>query len=197
MTNSAITSSRPSHRPRRPAIRAAIGHAPQLSSPYRFPSPRGFPSTPRRPSVYPLSLLRLVLRLEGRLVSIYIELSILAVFVISPRRVLLVGSCSFRLIVRRRYRHINIIPYIHRILVSLYPCIFYIHRIHHIHYIHQSTRHDKPHDDIQASSRRPASRPARLESNERHEARAIATGNEKQATMSQMGDAARPHAPQP
>lgn len=118
----------------------------------------------------------------------YIGLSILAIFVIPSRRALLIGSCSFRLIVRRHYRHINIIPYIHRILVSLYSCIFYIHRIHHIHYIHPSTRHDEPRHNIQASSRRPASRPVRLKSDKRHEARAIATGNEKQATMNQNGE---------
>lgn len=156
-------------------------------------------SKTRRPDHHPMRLVpRLVLsRLVGRLVHIsacpYMPYSLYR-----PVRSCSSGLVRSRLIAQRstqrRYRHTNIIPYIHRILVSLYSCIFYIHRIHHIHYIHQSTRHDEPHADIQTSSRRPASRPVRLESNERHEARAIATENEKQATMSQMGT---PHAHTP
>ena len=152
----AITSSRPSHCPRRPAIRAAIGHAPaavislSLSiAPAVFqarPAGRCLSATHHR------LVSRLVLsRLAERLVHISDCLSMPYSLYRS------VGPCSSglahsRLIARRRYHHIHIIRYIHRILVSLYSCIFYIHRIHHIHYIHSSTRHDEPRLDSQAAA---------------------------------------------
>lgn len=56
-------------------------------------------------------------------------------------------------------------------------------------------RHDEPRPDSQAA-RRPASRPVRLESNERHEKKNDAPpGNKQQATMSQMGDTIRSRYP--
>ena len=200
----ALASSRPSYRPRHPVILTAIRHTHCLFA-YRFPLPGLFTKHATPTVVYPLSHSRLVPRLVlSRLVGRLVHISACPYMPYSLYRP--VRSCSSGLVrsrliaqrsTQRRYRHTNIIPYIHRILVSLYSCIFYIHRIHHIHYIHQSTRHDEPHADIQASSRRPASRPVRLKSNERHEAREIAAGNEKQAMTSQTGDAARLHAPQP
>lgn len=169
----AITSSRPSHCPRRPAIRAAIGHAPAAVISLSLSiAPAVFQARPAGrclSATHSRLVPRLVLsRLAGRLVHISDCLSMPYSLYRS------VGLCSSglarsRLIVRRRYRHINIILYIHRILVFLYPCIFYIYRMHHIHYIHSSTRHDEPRPDSQVA-RRPASRPVRLESNERHEA---------------------------
>lgn len=194
----AITSSRPSHCPRRPAIRAAIGHAPQPSSPYRFSSPRG--SLQARHAGRHLSAITSSSRplVSSYLVSKSVSFLYRLVYqcrirYIVPsgfsRRVLLVSVSSPGVEYDIAIIPILIISYIHRILVSLYSCIFYIYRIHHIHYIHSSTRHDEPRHNIKASTSRPASRPARLESNERHEARAIAARNEKQATMSQMGNA--------
>lgn len=194
----AIVSSRPSYRPRRLVIRVAIGHAPQPSSPYRFPSPRGFPSTPRQSSPIRHSFSS---RSSSRSISSrrasrsYIGSSIHAVFVIPPSRVLLIGSYSPPshhpavehgiAIAQSTLLYISI--YIHRILVSLYLYIFHIHRIHHIHYIHQSTRHDEPHADTQASI--PPSRllvpPPQIGKAAR--GKSDVAGNKKQATMSQTG----------
>lgn len=162
----AITSSRLSHCPRRPAIRAAIGHAPAAVISLSLSiAPAVFQARPAGrclSATHSRLVPRLVLsRLEGRLVSISACLS-------TPYSLYRpVGPCSSglarpRLIARRRICHRNhpilIISYTHRILVSLYPCIFYIYRIHHIHYIHSSTRHDEPRHNIQASTT--ASRPA-------------------------------------
>lgn len=145
---------------------------------------------------------RLVLsRLAGRLVHISDCLS-MPYSLYRP-----VGSCSSglarpRLIARRsaqrRYHPIHIAPP-HIFIVSLYPCIFvsfiYIAYIIFIIYIHRRDMMSRTPIPEQAA-RRHASPSRRLKSNGRHEARAIRPGNEKHATMSQTGDAARTHAPQ-
>lgn len=132
-TQHVLASSRPSYRPRYPAIRNAMRHA----------SP-----------IFVYSLLHLRLVFSSRSISsrrasrLYTSLLAHAVFVMSSRRVLLVGSYSPPshhpavehgiAIAPSALLYISLYPCI---LVSLYLYIFYIHRIHHIHYIHQSTSH--------------------------------------------------------
>lgn len=102
--------------------------------------------------VYSLLHLRLVFSSHSissrRASRLYTSLLAHAVFVMSSRRVLLVGSYSPPshhpavehgiAIAPSALFYISLYPCI---LVSLYLYIFYIHRIHHIHYIHQSTSH--------------------------------------------------------
>lgn len=180
----AIASSRPSHRQRRPVIRTAMRNA--LPICLSLSIVQGFYSnTPRQSSSIRYSSL-ISFSVSSYLVSQGVSFIYRIVY-----------QCRIRYIVQSGLAHrvllaitsspgvehdivigfIFITQYIHRILVFLYPCIFYIHRIHHIHYIHSSTSHDGPRHDNQAT-RRPASRPVRLESNKRHEARAVA--NEEQ-----------------
>ena len=70
---------------------------------------------------------------------------------------------------------IFITQYIHRILIFLYLCIFYIHRIHHIHYIHQSTSHAA----IAKQAAVPPPVPPASNRTRRDEARTIANGEQK------------------
>lgn len=165
----------------RPVIRAAIRHTHCLFA-YCFSLPTCFSSnTTRRPFVYPL-FMPVSFLVSSYLVSkgvsfLYRLVHTCRIRYTAPsglaHRVLFAPRLIARRRTQHRYRNILIISYIHRILVSLYPCIFYIHRIHHIYYIHPSTRHDEPYADIQASSRRAASLLVRLQSNGRHEARAM------------------------
>lgn len=161
----AIASSRPSHRPRRPAIRAAIGHAPAAVISLSLSiAPAVFQARPAGrclSATHSRLVPRLVLsRLEGRLVSISACLSMpyslsRSVGLFSS------GLTRLRLIAPALNMTSPSSPssssYIS--IVSLYPYIFYIYRIHHIHYIHSSTRHDELRHNSQVA-RRSASRPA-------------------------------------